>query len=85
MAGDAAHPLLPFTSQGANTALEDAVCLSEQLLACRHPAHLNRALSTYHHKRHPSLKHYLHAGRSMAAQFVRPPTELESVSLPLAK
>jgi hypothetical protein len=42
-------------------------------------------LSTYHHKRHPSLKHYLHAGRSMAAQFVRPPTELESVSLPLAK
>ncbi|MCP9883844.1 FAD-dependent monooxygenase [Synechococcus sp. ATX 2A4] len=85
LAGDAAHPLLPFTSQGANTALEDAVCLSEQLLACRQPAHLNRALSTYHHKRHPSLKHYLHAGRSMAAQFVRPPTELESASLPLAK
>ncbi len=29
--GDAAHPLLPFTSQGVNLALEDA-CLLRDLL-----------------------------------------------------
>lgn len=29
--GDAAHPLLPFTSQGANSALEDAIMLADYL------------------------------------------------------
>src|SRR5262249_16150937 len=31
LVGDAAHPLLPFSSQGANSALEDAVILSDVL------------------------------------------------------
>jgi 3-hydroxybenzoate 6-monooxygenase len=31
--GDAAHPMLQYLAQGANMALEDAVCLAEQLEA----------------------------------------------------
>ena len=31
LVGDAAHPLLALTSQGANSALEDAACLSSLL------------------------------------------------------
>jgi salicylate hydroxylase len=32
--GDAAHPMLQYLAQGANMALEDAVCLAEQVVAC---------------------------------------------------
>jgi salicylate hydroxylase len=31
--GDAAHPMLQYLAQGANMALEDAVCLAEQIAA----------------------------------------------------
>src|SRR5262245_54117066 len=31
--GDAAHPMLQYLAQGANMALEDAVCLAEQIVA----------------------------------------------------
>ena len=31
--GDAAHPMLQYLAQGANMALEDAVCLAEQAVA----------------------------------------------------
>ena len=31
--GDAAHPMLQYLAQGANMALEDAVCLAEQVVA----------------------------------------------------
>ena len=33
--GDAAHPMLQYLAQGANMALEDAVCLAEQVEAQR--------------------------------------------------
>ena len=31
--GDAAHPMLQYLAQGANMAMEDAVCLAEQVVA----------------------------------------------------
>jgi salicylate hydroxylase len=31
--GDAAHPMLQYLAQGGNMALEDAVCLAEQIVA----------------------------------------------------
>ena len=32
--GDAAHPMLQYLAQGGNTALEDAVCIANQVDAC---------------------------------------------------
>jgi salicylate hydroxylase len=32
--GDAAHPMLQYLAQGANMAMEDAVCLANQIEAC---------------------------------------------------
>ncbi len=32
--GDAAHPMLQYLAQGANMAMEDGVCLAEQVVAC---------------------------------------------------
>ena len=32
--GDAAHPMLQYLAQGANMAMEDAVCLADQVEAC---------------------------------------------------
>jgi len=70
--GDAAHPLLPFTSQGVNLALEDA-CLLRDLLRDRLDAvALAAALRAYEQQRLPLLRHYVEAGRRMATDFVAP-------------
>ena len=42
--GDAAHPMLQYLAQGANMALEDAVCLADQL---RLHGDIPKALSAY--------------------------------------
>jgi salicylate hydroxylase len=43
--GDAAHPMLQYLAQGANMALEDAVCLADQIGA--HAGDLPAAFSAY--------------------------------------
>jgi len=68
--GDAAHPLLPFTSQGLNLALEDAWLLRDLLRNAADPAAIEAALLTYERQRLPLLRHYVAAGRGMAAAFV---------------
>jgi 2-polyprenyl-6-methoxyphenol hydroxylase-like FAD-dependent oxidoreductase len=70
--GDAAHPMLPFTSQGANLALEDAWILRDLLRDRRDPGEVTAALETYERLRLPLIRHYSLAGRSMAATFVAP-------------
>lgn len=72
LAGDAAHPLLPFTSQGVNAALEDAVVLSGLLMDCRDAADLPDLLTAYERQRRPSLQGCVEAGRQMARAFVQP-------------
>ncbi len=68
--GDAAHPLLPFTSQGANLALEDAWILRDLLRGCREPAAITAALQAYEQQRLPLIQQYVNAGRGMAEAFV---------------
>src|SRR5262249_25894564 len=47
--GDAAHPMLQYTAQGACMALEDAVCLAQMLEA--HPSQYPAALEGYRRQR----------------------------------
>jgi salicylate hydroxylase len=74
--------LLPFTSQGANSALEDArvlaACLTE---AERTGGRLPGALAEYERVRRAPLERCLQAGRDLAAAFVEPRTE--TAALPL--
>ena len=72
LAGDAAHPLLPFTSQGVNTALDDAVLLSRLLCSCDGPEAVPRLLDTYERERRPQLLPHVRDGRAMAEAFVEP-------------
>lgn len=72
LVGDAAHPLLPFTSQGLNLALEDGVLLAETLLRCNSSADVPEALQRYAQRRQPLLPRYVALGRQMAGDFVAP-------------
>lgn len=79
--GDAAHPLLPFTSQGANSALEDAALLAHALEACDSEAQVEAAFERYNAARHGVMMRYVEAGRAIASNFVQPVSE--RVPLPL--
>ena len=70
--GDAAHPLLPFTSQGANSALEDAALLAAALETCANEAQVEAAFARYNAARHAVMMRYVEAGRAIAANFVQP-------------
>ena len=68
--GDAAHPLLPFTSQGVNLALEDACLLRDLLRDAGDSAAIEAGLRAYERQRLPLLRHYMAVGRGMAAAFL---------------
>jgi salicylate hydroxylase len=51
LAGDAAHPMLPFTAQGAGQGIEDAVALTAAL--SRHGDNVPLALQAYEQARRP--------------------------------
>ncbi|KEF42278.1 MAG: hypothetical protein ER33_07080 [Cyanobium sp. CACIAM 14] len=72
LAGDAAHPLLPFTSQGVNMALEDAVVLSRLLLESSGRDALIARFQEYERLRRPDVLRCLEAGRGMARDFMSP-------------
>jgi 2-polyprenyl-6-methoxyphenol hydroxylase-like FAD-dependent oxidoreductase len=63
LAGDAAHPLLPHTGQGAAQALEDAVALGRVLAQQRH---IPDALRHYERVRARRTTTLLHQGRRYA-------------------
>jgi 2-polyprenyl-6-methoxyphenol hydroxylase-like FAD-dependent oxidoreductase len=79
--GDAAHALLSFTSQGVNTAIEDAVILAEALVAGGRSS-LQQALSSYSETRKRAVLPLLEQGKLLQAEFLDPfhPTQ----SIPLA-
>lgn len=73
LVGDAAHPLLPFTSQGVSAALEDAVMLADALSAVGPDlAALPGALRGFAHDRRADLGPYVDGGRQILANFVEP-------------
>ena len=65
LAGDAAHPTLPFLAQGANMALEDAWVLAASLALDHAPA----ALQRYQELRRPRVERAVQAARSNARNY----------------
>lgn len=67
--GDAAHPLLPFTSQGVSAAVADAIVLAESL---KIEPDLARALSRYSLLRRGQCSPYVDKGRELLRHFLEP-------------
>jgi 2-polyprenyl-6-methoxyphenol hydroxylase-like FAD-dependent oxidoreductase len=72
LVGDAAHLTLPFTSQGATSALCDAVTLVETVRRECDGTSLERCLESYAARRRPSLARHLEYGRMLEARFLNP-------------
>lgn len=69
LVGDAAHPFLPFSTQGVNSALVDAVTLADALAG---EGPLATALVSWSARRSEVLPAYLEYGRARAAAFLDP-------------
>jgi 2-polyprenyl-6-methoxyphenol hydroxylase-like FAD-dependent oxidoreductase len=83
--GDAAHLVLPFTSQGVNSALQDAIILGRLLKDGRH-IEFDDVFTTYHQCRKEILEEYHLFGKMMANRFLDPHNfRNEDVPIPLAK
>ena len=84
--GDAAHLVLPFTSQGVNSALQDAIILGRLLKDGSHIDSYDDVFTTYHQCRKEILEEYHLFGKMMANRFLDPQHfKNEDVPLPLAK
>lgn len=83
--GDAAHLALPFTSQGTNSALQDAIVLAE-LLQDKADIFLDVVLDTFYHQRKADIQKYLLFGRELENIFLNPSVYSGSETpIPLAK
>lgn len=69
LVGDAAHPFLPFTSQGVSAAVRDAVVLAKVL---KDSPDLAAALSSYSRARYQPCKAYVTRGRELMQHFLDP-------------
>ena len=69
LVGDAAHPLLPFTSQGVAAAVADAVTLANVLESHGNVA---PALDCYTAQRHRHCSPYVARGRELMQDFLNP-------------
>jgi 2-polyprenyl-6-methoxyphenol hydroxylase-like FAD-dependent oxidoreductase len=86
LAGDAAHLVLPFTSQGVNSALQDAIILGRLLKNCLQPDSYDDVFTTYYQCRKEILEEYHLFGKMMAKRFLDPlHYKSEDVPIPLAK
>lgn len=81
--GDAAHPLLAFTSQGANSALEDAVTLATLLGNAKNEANIKDIYSAYYSRRRESISAYIKQGDDLLQEFLSLGTQ-GAESIPLA-
>jgi 2-polyprenyl-6-methoxyphenol hydroxylase-like FAD-dependent oxidoreductase len=80
LAGDAAHPLLPFTSQGVSSAIADAVALADLVTS---NDDLGEALARYSSARRKQCAPYIAKGRELLQNFLEP-QRANSVVLPIA-
>ena len=81
LAGDAAHPLLPFTSQGVSSAIADAVLLADAMSA---EDDLAAALAAYTVERRSQCAPYIAKGRALTRNFLAPQT-VGNALLPVAQ
>jgi 2-polyprenyl-6-methoxyphenol hydroxylase-like FAD-dependent oxidoreductase len=70
--GDAAHACLPFTSQGANGALEDAAALQRLLAQTKSQDELRAALPIYSALRRHQRRRLFDEGRRLRDAFLSP-------------
>ena len=69
--GDAAHPLLPFTSQGVAAAIEDAIMLADDVANLKGDLRgLGPALRGFCEDRRQDVSAYIDGGRNILASFV---------------
>jgi salicylate hydroxylase len=80
LVGDAAHPLLPFTSQGVSSAIADAVLLADAIGA---EDDLPIALAAYTVERRGQCAPYIAKGRALTQNFLAPQTANNAL-LPIA-
>lgn len=85
LVGDSAHPLLTFTSQGAASALDDALELAAALDGQTHgdPDALSNALERYSRNRLAVIRQLVQEGRQKQREFLDPAHGLEQGSAPL--
>jgi len=79
--GDACHATAPFLGQGANMAIQDAVCLSR----CLSTSSLAEATKAYEARRRPSCEHIVASSKAMAEANIGAGASRESVEGLLAK
>ncbi len=79
--GDAAHPLIPFTSQGVTSALKDSFTLTN-LLKEGNP--LQEIFQKYEEERKPEIDIHIANGRALLEQFLLPLDEQPKNTLPIS-
>ena len=83
LVGDSAHPLLALTSQGANSALEDAAWLSCLLSKQKDTETLDNVFLKYYKKRKKTIAHYIQEGDVLVNYFLTL-NQNKSFKLPLS-
>lgn len=79
--GDAAHPLIPFTSQGVTSALKDSYILTQLLLQEKD---LQTTFQEYEDERKPEIEIHIKNGRILLNQFLLPTKEQATHALPIS-
>lgn len=79
--GDAAHPLIPFTSQGVTSALKDSFTLTNLLLENND---LQETFKKYEDVRRPEIDIHIKNGRALLEQFLLPLSEQPKNTLPIS-
>ena len=83
LVGDAAHPLLAFTSQGANSAIEDALCLASLLSEQKPEEKFENVFEDYYAKRKEFIQKYINVGDELVRDFLEMKTS-DEFKIPLA-
>lgn len=84
--GDAAHPVLSFTSHGATGALEDAVLLAPLIAEGRNDEHREELAAAFGKVRRDMFTRIVKGGREIQERFLLPlDKQPEGVLLPLVK
>ncbi|MDQ1159893.1 2-polyprenyl-6-methoxyphenol hydroxylase-like FAD-dependent oxidoreductase [Chryseobacterium sp. SORGH_AS 447] len=79
--GDAAHPLIPFTSQGVTSALKDSFTLTNLLTKQND---LEETFRQYEEERRPEIDIHIANGRALLEQFLLPLHEQPKNTLPIS-
>lgn len=79
--GDAAHPLIPFTSQGVTSALKDSHALTKYLVE---ENNITEAFKKYEAERKPEIEIHIKNGRTLLNQFLLPIDQHTDNILPIS-